>query len=36
MLTGQYTVVIVSEDHCALIFRDEQSKKSNDLPVSIT
>jgi len=31
-----YTVVSVSEDHSAFIFRDEQSKKRNDLPVNIT
>ena len=31
-----HTVATVSEDHNAFIFRDEQSKKRNDLPVNIT
>ena len=31
-----YTVATVSEDHNAFIFRGEQSKKRNDLPVNIT
>jgi len=31
-----YTVATVSEDQGAFIFRDEQSKKRNDLTVNIT